>query len=402
MLKDYGSADYENSEKYRNYTVKTFKKDITVDIPYNAQFTPYLKVLAQAGKEIKITTENTKIGAVCSTYITKDGEQEFEAFGWLNGEHITYEIPKGVTVLELKYRETGYNTEFSGNFKCDSEELNSLWQKSLRTLYVTMRDNHMDCPDRERAQWWGDVANEMAMSMYSLDTNSYLLYQKGVNTMLNYIDPATNVLQTVVPISQDYFELPAQQLAGICGFWTYYMYIGDKDFINTVYDSSLNYLNLWSIGNNNLVKHREGSWDWMDWGENADVDAIENAWYYYALSSVKRMAELLDKQTDLKSIESKMESIHSGYQRFWTESGYKSSKAKFADDRANAIAVLSGLADTEKHNTIATVLSKTRNSNPYMEFYVLEALCEINRANLAKERMIERYSAMIKKDYSTL
>ena len=55
---------------------------------------------------------------------------------------------------------------------------------SLRTLYVTMRDNYMDCPDRERAQWWGDVTNEMMMMMYSLDEQSYQLYEKGLTSKL--------------------------------------------------------------------------------------------------------------------------------------------------------------------------------------------------------------------------
>ena len=153
FLKDFGLKDYENSKDYENYTVnKLWGEKVTVDIPYNSQITPYLKIKAPAGKKIRITTENTLIGAVSTTYVTKDGEQEFEALGWVNGENITYKIPKGVTVVSLKYRETGYDSSFSGDFKCDDEFLNSLWQKSLRTLYVTMRDNFMDCPDRERAQ----------------------------------------------------------------------------------------------------------------------------------------------------------------------------------------------------------------------------------------------------------
>ena len=93
--KDYGLKDYENSKDYENYTVtKNLGEKITVDIPYNAQITPYLKVIAPEGKKIRITTENTLIGAVSTTYITKDGEQEFEALGWFNGEHITYRFQK--------------------------------------------------------------------------------------------------------------------------------------------------------------------------------------------------------------------------------------------------------------------------------------------------------------------
>ena len=402
FLKDYGLKDYENSDTYENYAIKNFfGEKITVDVPYNAQITPYLKIIAPEGKKIRITTENTLIGAVSTTYITKDGEQEFESLGWFNGEHITYDIPKGVTVVSLKYRETGYDSSFCGDFKCDDEFMNSLWQKSLRTLYVTMRDNFMDCPDRERAQWWGDVTSEMIMTMYSMDSNSYLLYQKGVEAMLSHADD-TKVLQTVVPISGDYFELPVQQLAGIVGFLTYYEYTGDKAFIEKVYDASLDYLKLWDIGENNLVIHRGGSWDWADWGSKADMTAIENAWYYYALSATEEMAKILEKDDDLPFIIGRKDTISEGYKTLWTEDGFKSKDVRKPDDRANALAVLSGLAEEEQYSTILNVLKTTKNSSPYMEYYVLEALCKMGEYEAAYNRITDRYEDMMNEDYSTL
>ncbi len=402
FLKDYGLKDYESSKNYENYTVKKlFGEKITVDIPYNAQLTPYLKIIAPEGKKIRITTENTLIGAVSTTYITKEGEQEFESLGWFNGENITYKIPRGVTVVSLKYRETGYDSSFCGDFKCDDEFMNSLWQKSLRTLYVTMRDNFMDCPDRERAQWWGDVTSEMIMTMYSMDSNSYLLYQKGVEAMLSHAND-TKVLQTVVPISGDYFELPVQQLAGIVGFLTYYEYTGDKAFIEKVYDASLDYLKLWEIDENNLVVHRGGSWDWADWGNKADMTAIENAWVYYALSATEEMAEILGKDEDISFITERKETIAKGYKALWTEDGFKSKDVRKPDDRANALAVLSGLAKKEQYDTITNVLRATKNASPYMEYYVLEALCKMGEHEDAYDRIKDRYEGMMSEDYSTL
>ena len=402
FFKDYGLKAYENSEEYENYTVKNlFGKKITVDVPYNAQLTPYLKIIAPEGKKIRMITENTPLGAVSTTYVTKEGEQEFEALGWFNGEHISYYIPHGVTVVSLMYRETGYDSEFSGNFICDDEFMNTLWQKSLRTLYVNMRDNLMDCPDRERAQWWGDVTIEMNLLMYSMDSNSYLLYQKGVETMLSHVDES-KVLQTVVPISGDYFELPVQGLAGIVGFMTYYEYTGDKAFIKKVYDASLDYLKLWEMGENNLVVHREGSWDWVDWGYKADVTAIENAWVYYALSATEKMAKTLGKDEDIAFITERKEAIAKGYKSLWTEDGFKSEDTKKPDDRANALAVLSGLATKEQYEIITKVLAATQNSGPYMEYYVLEALCKMGEYDLAEGRIKDRYEKMVGKDYSTL
>ncbi|MBR6335734.1 MAG: glycoside hydrolase family 78, partial [Clostridia bacterium] len=210
----------------------------------------------------------------------------------------------------------------------------------------------------------------------------------------------TNVLQTVVPSTDSFFELPVQQLAGICGFWTYYMYTGDREFLDAVYDAALNYVNLWKISDSNLVEHRSGSWDWLDWGSFADVAAIENAWYYFALSCIKNMAEVTGRNSD--DISSAMGRIKEGYESLWTKKGYKSAGVLAPDDRANALAVISGLAGEDKYDVITSVLTKTMNSSPYMEFYVLEALCRMDKYDEARSRMLQRYGKMIQEDYSTL
>ena len=401
MFKDFGLKDYVNSRDYEN-TSFCVKKKITLKVPYNAQLTPYLEVEAKTGKKIVITTENTYTGSIHSTYVTKEGVQAFESPAWFNGEQITYEIPSGVKIIRLAYRESGYNTEFCGSFNCENNGMNILWQKSLRTLYVTMRDNFMDCPDRERAQWWGDVTNEMMLTMYSLAPSSYFLYRKGVSTMLSYINPETKVLQTVVPIKNDYFELPCQQLAGVGGFWTYYMYTGDKEFIKSVYKAAADYVNLWKIGGSGLVEHRSGSWDWQDWGSEIDVVPLENAWYYYALTSVKNMAELLGDETAAAEYESRLEAFYIAYQSLWTGEGYRSSGNKDYDDRGNAVAVLAGLCPEENRIKVRDIIFNVRNSSPYMEYYVLEALCRMGEYFLAEQRMCERYGEMIVEDYSTL
>lgn len=219
--------------------------------------------------------------------------------------------------------------------------------------------------------------------------------------MLSHVDD-TKVLQTVVPISEDYFELPVQQLAGIVGFLTYYEYTGDKAFIEKVYAPALDYLKLWEMGENNLVVHRGGSWDWPDWGDKADMTAIENAWVYYALSATEEMARILEKDDDLPFIAQRKETIAKGYNTLWTEDGFKSEDVKEPDDRANALAVLSGLADKAQYDTIKNVLTTTKNSSPYMEYYVLEALCKMGEYETAYERIKDRYEGMVNADYSTL
>ena len=423
QMKYWAQTSYENPEAFASYMEKATTEQVSIDmkLPYNMQIQPYLKVEAPAGLEIQMLTDATE--PIQAYYVTKDGVQEFEAWYWTNGQTITYVIPAGVKVLDLKYRQSGYNCEFSGSFNCEDEDLNKLWMKSLYTLYITMRDNYMDCPDRERAQWWGDCTNESHMTFYSLSPSSYMLYRKGVDTLINWrkTDPYTfdqyHVLQTVVPATGYYTELPMQQLAGVCGFWTYYQYTGEKDFARQVYQPAVDYLKRWVLGRDGLLAHRIGKWDWIDWGSDFDVPVIENAWYYMALNAVKRFAAVLGETKDLDWMEDRLDAIRSGFDKaFWTGTAYHSPQKNYdengysyhyprpekPDDRANALAVLSGLADKEKYPAVLEVLNKQYNSSPYMEKYVLDAMFFMGADEDALARMRRRYKEMIDSSWTTL
>lgn len=400
LLKDYGLCDYIDSDKWIGYTTQE-PTEITVKIPTNVQFTPYLKVEAKAGQHIRVTTENTSIGSINNAYITKDGMQEIELLSWMNGHSITYAFPAGVTIHSLQYRRSGYDTQFAGSFVCDDPYLNKLFVMAVDTLYVTMRDNFMDCPDRERAQWWADVTSEMAIMMYALSPDAYALYIKGVYTMLNYVDPATSVLQTVVPVSNQIFELPLQQLCGINGFLIYYQYTGDKQLLADVYKAAKDYVNLWTLGEDGLA-HREGTWPWPDWGVDADMVALENAWCYLAMKDLKEIASILELRGEDDFYNSRMAAIYDTFQEFATPEGYMSPTVTHPDDRANAMAVLAGLCPESHYGEVLRCLNTYYNASPYMERYIADALCEMGMVDVAVERMKKRYQTMMDSGYPTL
>lgn len=402
-----GLRDYENTADYEGFTTAE-ETTIKMKLPYNAQVTPYLKVSAEEGKRISIRSDtyddslyDTK--SVMAVYYTRDGEQEYESLGWINGEYMYYTVPAGVTIHKLQYRESGYDTEFAGSFECDDDFLNRLWQKSLRTLYITMRDNFMDCPDRERAQWWGDVNVEMQMMMYCLDDKALQLYKKGADSMAGWAEDTGHIL-TVVPSGTEQFELPFQNLAGIWGFWYYYDYTGDISVIKRVYKTAKNYMLHYKINSDGLVAHRSGSWAWADWGDHADVAPMENAWYYMAAESCKKMAEILGYHEDAAVYDRRVKSIKENYDRVFLKDGYyyNSTSDERPDDRANALAVLSGIAGKDRYDSILKVLQTSENASPYMEKYVLDALCEMGYVDEAVHRMKKRYKEMTEYDYSTL
>ncbi|MDX3313338.1 hypothetical protein P1S61_30565 [Streptomyces sp. ME08-AFT2] len=84
----------------------------------------------------------------------------------------------------------------------------------------------MDCPPRERAQWWGDVVDQMKDSFYTFDTRSLDLGRKAISELVSWQKPS-GVLYSPVPAGSWDKELSTQMLASVWSLWTYYEYTGD-------------------------------------------------------------------------------------------------------------------------------------------------------------------------------
>lgn len=402
--------------QWKNYGRKPYVSTTTAGdtircrLPYNAQVTPYLKVNAPEGKTIHILTDNYNGGSaynVRAEYITRSGEQEYENPGWMNGHEVLYVVPEGVEVLDLQFRETGYDTEFTGAFECDDPFLNELWKRSARTLYITMRDTYMDCPDRERAQWWGDAVNELGETFYALSPSANKMAKKGILELMNW-QRDNGVIFSPIPSGNWRKELPMQMLASVgwYGFFTQGYYADDFSFVPEIYPGLKKYLHeVWTTDADGLVVSRAGDWTWGDWGENIDMDILTNCWYYLALKAEREFAVQLGFTEDVAMIEQMMRGIENAFDgRFWTGTEYRSPGYTGAtDDRAQAMAVVSGLASEDKYPAIVDVLDREYHASPYMEKYVLEALFLVGEPDRALDRMHSRYAKMMAyDDYTTL
>jgi hypothetical protein len=396
LWKDYGLTEYTNVRKSAGGDT------LFCRLPYNCHVTPYLKVKAAEGAVIGMQTDLYICGDspnVRAEYVTRNGEQEYESLGWMSGNEVWYVIPKGVEVVEVKYRETGYNAEFVTPFRCSDLFYTELWKRAARTLYVTMRDTYMDCPDRERAQWWGDEINELGETFYALTPSSHQLALKGIHELINW-QRADGVIFSPVPAGNWNRELPLQMLAAVgwYGFYTQYYYSADSTFIPVIYDGLRKYLHeVWRTDADGLPIVRHGEWNWGDWGEHIDMDVLTSAWYYLALKAEHAFAVQIGKEADAKAIRTMMENIAQNFDtRFWTGAAYRSPANKgVTDDRAQAMAVVSGLASADKYPALLKVLKKEYHASPYMEKYVLEALFLMNEPAFALERMKSRYENML-------
>jgi alpha-L-rhamnosidase len=381
---------------------------VVAELPSNLQFTPYLSVDAPAGLVITMQTDHYYDGGepnVRATYVTKGGVQEFEALGWMSGTKVAYTIPSGVKILALKYRESGYDTAFTGSFASNDEFFNSLWSKLRRTVYLNMRDTFMDCPTRERAPWSGDIAIDMEATPYMFDTRVNALISKSFTQLVGW-QRSDGSLFSPYPAG-DGMELPAQMLTTIASFARYYQYSGDASaFDESAYQAIKRYMLLWTLDSQGLINDRMGDWDWQDWGNNIDARVLENAWYVKALDATILLANLTGHSADVPSWQSRRDSISNNFDRVLWNGSLKEYRSPGytgdTDDRANALAVSAGLAKPANYPDIANVLRAHHNASPYMETFVAEAQYLMRRASDAQDRMVTRYAPEVNSPGYTL
>lgn len=391
-------------------------KAYIADLPYAMAMFPTLEVVAKGGEKIDIRTDRYEVtggpGGEFNTYrghrieyICKPGFNRFESILYLFGSNIIVTCSSPVEIKSIGYRETGYRTEIVGDFVSESELMNRLIEKSARTLYVCMRDNFMDCPDRERSQWIGDVSVQIPQVAFFLDDKARKLVRKAVMDFINLRHG--DVLVGNVPGAHAN-ELPSQSLVAISEWGLiaeYYKYTADVDVLKKAFEPMVAYLKLWKMGADGLILQRKGDWPWYDHLYNIDHSVIENCWYYSALKFALRVAEIIqDHRFDTFLNERKM-SIEASFEpAFWKDTGkhlYYSS-GSVVDDRANALAALVGLAPEEHYFFIRRILLTVFNATAYMENFVLMALCKMGYIADAYRRMASRYYNLATNDDSTL
>ena len=81
---------------------------------------------------------------------------------------------------------------------------------------------------------------------------------------------------------------------------------------------------------------------------------------------------------------------------FWNGKAYRHPECKLkTDDRVQALAIVSGLADEKKYPALLNVLKQNEHASPYMEKYVIEALFMMGENYYGMERMKRRFAEMV-------
>lgn len=179
---------------------------------------------------------------------------------------------------------------------------------------------------------------------------------------------------------------------------------GDKETIEYVYPNVKKYIHVWKTDSLGLVIPRKGGWTWGDWGENKDMELLFNQWYVLALQGYRHMAELvgdIEEAAWASAVEERLKAVF--HRTYWNGEYYVSSAYQGEpDDRAQALAVVSGTLPEELYPVLRPFFARYHHASPYMEKYVLQALCQMGYHQDALNRMKRRYAAMTDSPLTTL
>ncbi|MBQ4382481.1 MAG: alpha-L-rhamnosidase N-terminal domain-containing protein [Oscillospiraceae bacterium] len=398
-----GYKDFANSA---DFVGKAFSADttITLELPGNMQFTWYMELESEAGKTITVYTDTytdrQELPNFKDTYVTAAGAQSYENYPWRSGSRLIMEVPAGVTFRRLCYRPSGAAGTWAGSFTSSDAALDQLWQESLNTIAICMRDSFMDCPERERGPYMGDASNQIDAALYSYDQGGLDMTKKAILACVAWTRTGGAIPSRAPSVKPQ--EIPNQSLAFMTSAYHYWLHSGDRDTMTAYYKAFAAYLKLFEM-KDGLPKYRPGSWTWNDWGNRIDSDLLQAGYYYYALRLTKALAADLGITEDNAFLTERMESMEKNWHdAYYTAEGFKSAGSKYVDDRANALLALSGLAGPEDWPLITSVLESTCEASPFCEKYVLEALCVMGRQDLAIKRIKDRYAPMLTDRWDTL
>jgi hypothetical protein len=164
-----------------------------------------------------------------------------------------------------------------------------------------------------------------------------------------------------------------------------------------------------SISDNGLIEHVP-LWVFVDWAavDKNGASAVLNALFYGTLEYVERMAEFKQDGFMSEYCRSARERIASAFDKlFWDEerqvyidSYAKGVRSRNVSEHTNALAILYGLADRGKSESIIRAIFVERSvrateAQPFFTFFVLLALESAGRLDLAIETIRSRWNRML-------
>lgn len=293
--------------------------------------------------------------------------------------------------------------ENRGAFKCDNEEINTLWDVCAYTMLLNSREAFFDGIKRDRWVWSGDAYQSYFVNYYLANDKDII---KRSIRMLRGANPITKHINTIC----DY------TFYWIISIWEYYFHTADKDFVTDIYPEMLD---IWKfvegrLDADGMYERKPDDWVFIDWStfDSNGPMCAEQMLLARANECMAKCAEL-NGDFDMSARCQKQFEFLKGEinKRYWCESkgafidDYKSGKENVTR-HANIFALLFDYtSDERKESIIKNVIFNddvTKITTPYFEFFELDAMCKIGSFKYMTDMLHSYWGGMLRLGATTI
>jgi len=290
--------------------------------------------------------------------------------------------------------------EYKGNFRCNDDQLNKIWEVGAYTLHLTTREFFIDGIKRDRWMWSGDAYQSYLM-------NYYLFFDSPTVTRTTFAlrgkDPVTSHINTIMDYTFYWFM----------GVYDYYQYTGNKQLIEQLYPrmKSLMEYCLSRRNPNGMMQGLAGDWVFIDWADfkmsKTGEVSFEQLLFCRSLETMALCANLMNDVEHAKIYNQLATDLKSKlFTAFWSdkdnafihnrENGVRSTQVT---PFTNIFAVLFNYLDQDKTRAVKENVLLNPNAlkitTPYMRFYELEALCALGEQKHVLNEIRNYWGGMI-------
>ena len=286
-----------------------------------------------------------------------------------------------------------------GSFRCSDTLINKIYDVAKYTFQLNTREFFIDGIKRDRWIWSGDAYQSYLMNYYLFNdaptVTRTLLALRGK-------DPVTSHINTIMDYTFYWF----------LGIYDYYLYTGDKSFMQQVYPrmQSLMDFCLSRRNANGMMEGLAGDWVFIDWAEGLSKKgevSFEQLLLARSLETMAICAGLAGDPAGEKKYASLANEMKSKlFSIYWNEqkqalvhSRVNGQPTDKVTRYANMFAIFFNyFNETQRQAVKKSVLmndSIQKITTPYMRFYELEALCALGEQSYVLKEMKDYWGGML-------
>jgi hypothetical protein len=286
-----------------------------------------------------------------------------------------------------------------GSFSCSDTQINRIYDVAKYTFRLNTREFFIDGIKRDRWVWSGDAYQSYLMNYYSYFDNGTV---SRTLLALRGKDPVTGHINTIMDYTFYWF----------LGIYDYYLYTGDKTFIQQFYPRMQSLME-YCLGRRNkdgLMQGLPGDWIFIDWADKLSKKGEVSFEQLLLCRSLETMALCADIAKDAKSAD-QYKSLSADLRKKLFDIYWNESKQALVHSRvdgkqtenvtryANMFSIFFDYFNEDQKQAVkkSVLLNDQiqKITTPYMRFYELEALCAMGEQKYVTQQIKDYWGGML-------